>query len=142
MVATPATFKAFFPNYSDIPDATVQVYLDSATRRIGDAQTLWEQCGLFDDGVHYLAAHQIYVGGVAESVNSSGTTATGNAAGRIESSIRVEGKGSIQYENIAQSSRSSGSSSIFSNLNNSSYGQEFEALLVQVGLANSARWVL
>jgi hypothetical protein len=55
MAVTATEFKARFPEFGELPDATVDRWLDEAARNLSTSQ--WND--LYDDGQAYMTAHLI-----------------------------------------------------------------------------------
>jgi len=84
MAITIAGFRAIFPQFSAVPDSTVQFYLDLAVKQVGKAR--WEACNLYEEGVYWLAAHYIQLSIDAEN---GGGTVSGPASSKRVGDVQV-----------------------------------------------------
>ena len=112
---TPADFKVRFPEFSEVDDERIQLFIDDAIPEL--SESVWGN--LYDKGLAYLSAHFLTLG----TISSSGDSGSLNAL----ASHSVEGVS----ESFAVPNQDSGINSSF---NSTKYGQEYYRLLKLLGI--------
>lgn len=110
---TPTDFKLMFPEFAAEADNRVQLFLDQATAKLDQGR--WED--LFDEGVAYLAAHELKV-----------TTVSGASAAADTKVMKKVG--SIQTQNSEQAILKKMENPYLSTV----YGQKFNYYRKLIGL--------
>ena len=86
---TPTDFKTRFPEFNDIDDARIQLFLDDAALEI--SKTVWGK--LYDKGVLYLTAHELSMATATKSGKTGGLKSeTSKSVGNVSVSY-----GSLNY---------------------------------------------
>lgn len=112
---TPAEFKARYPAFTSVADATVQIYLDEAATLLDVCR--WDE--LYSQGQGLLTAHELTLNAATQSTQTSG----------VADDMSVQKAGDVSYTRDA--------SLLAKQMENpymrTTYGQRYLYLLAQVG---------
>ena len=117
VIPTPATLKAAKPRFAAVPDVTVQAYIDRASY---DVDATWTE-GDYAEAITLLACHLMTLEGLG-----TGAEAEANLQGL--SGFKSMKSGQLD---LTRFDKGSGGSSVPDPYGQTSYGQQFYALLVR-----------
>lgn len=119
MAVTPASFKAFFPEFASADDARVQTFLDMSGNLVNS--DVWGT--LHDYGILYLSAHLLYLAN-ASAVGDGGTSGL----------ISNKQVGDVSVSFLHSMPNSSKSTYFDAFYNTTKYGQQYYNLCRLVGI--------
>lgn len=109
---TVSTLKTMYPAFADVPDATVQLYIDQAARTV---DTSWTETN-YADGIMLLACHNMVMAGLGK-----GAEAQANAEGLAGYSMVKSGQLTLQKSATSRSD----AEGVPSPWNSTGYGIQF-----------------